>query len=97
MEAVAICQQLQDIDGAVRRARMAVERAPNLYNIRKILGQQLVAAKQYDEASEHLGWCIRRRPSDEQAKELLKAVRSMRRHQQGLPVQAASHSTDARG
>ena len=92
LEAVAVCQQLDDIDGAVARARLACERAPNFYNVHMILGQQLIVAQQYEESIQELNWCIRRRACDEKAKELLQIAQQALRHQRGLPIRASFNS-----
>ena len=89
LEAVAVCQQLNDIDGAVARARLACDRAPNFYNVHKVLGQQLIVAQEFEESIPELNWCIRRRSCDEQAKELLQIAQQALRQQRGLPIRAS--------
>lgn len=56
--------------------RKAVNANPNSYWARRILGQQLLAAGQYQEAKSHLHWCKGRKPNDKQLQqELLLASR----------------------
>ena len=62
---------LGQADAALQAARKAVESSPQGIAERKTLAQELLRAQSYDEAAEHLAWCIRRAPDDAKLKQLL--------------------------
>jgi uncharacterized protein HemY len=51
--------------------RRALALEPNDFRIRHALGTLLCGRQQFDEAEQHLRWCIERRPNDEQLKVFL--------------------------
>ncbi len=93
MQSVALCRSLEDGSRAVKNARLAVERAPNLFDTHRVLAQQLMIEKQYDEAIEQLVWCARIRPSDQQLKQAINAARNARRHDRGVPARTVSRQS----
>jgi tetratricopeptide (TPR) repeat protein len=68
-----------DPSQAEATARWAVRTAPNQYEPRRILANQLLVNGRHDEAIDHYLWCLRRRPHDHQVKKNLEAARGQRR------------------
>lgn len=90
MQSVAICRSVGDGSRAIKNAQQAVEQSPNLFDPHRVLAQQLMIEKHYDAAIEHLMWCVRNRPCDQQLKQTLDAARIARRRDRGIPARAVS-------
>jgi O-antigen ligase/tetratricopeptide (TPR) repeat protein len=66
--------ELGDAAGADRTARGAVAADPNNLQARRALGKWLFSQQQYAEAIEHLEWCKRRNPGDNEIAGWLQAA-----------------------
>ncbi len=66
MEAAAAYAELQNLPERLRCLRWAVELRPYFLPSRRALGDCLYQLGEYEEAEEHLKWCLQRRPHDKQ-------------------------------
>jgi len=69
--------ELSHDDAALESMRLAVQKAPNKYDIRQFSGLQLLEMQRYRQAEPHLRWCLARRPDDAAVrKALVQATKS---------------------
>jgi tetratricopeptide (TPR) repeat protein len=66
-----VFDDLGDRERAVQSARRAVDAAPNHYKSRRNLATVLMEQQQYQDAIEHLRWCLLRYPENQELKKQL--------------------------
>jgi O-antigen ligase len=74
LAAVALYNQLNDSDAALRCAQAAVEADSSSYNAHYHLGLCLLRQPQSVEAKPHFEWCLQRRPNDQELKGYLREI-----------------------
>lgn len=80
---------------ALHAAMQAVDEHPQGIVERKTLARELMVAQRFDEAAEHLAWCVRRAPHDVSLNQLLtECQRRIFQHQ--ADASAAPHATPRR-
>jgi len=60
-----VCHDLGDPNRAIQSAANAVQAAPNHYKSRRNLATTLIETQHYNEAIQHLQWCLLRYPENE--------------------------------
>lgn len=76
-----VAVEIGDLHASQKAAAAAVDRNPNNWKYRKLLATAAYRCEDYATAVEHLAWCSRIRPRDEDVKQLaIKAVKLGRAH-----------------
>lgn len=71
-EAASVARKLGDADLALSYSMEALECTPNDFDLRRSVGQLLLASGDAAAAQEHLRWCVTRRPNDSKVKAALR-------------------------
>ena len=92
LQAHRLHSELGDREAALQSAERALAcDSENLY-VRRALGQSLLGQKRFDQAEEHLAWCIHRAPRDEALRRMHRAAARGRLSQRHGRVQQAMHA-----
>lgn len=87
--------ELGDTEGAVEAARRAVAVAPNHYQAHYHLSQRLEEQGRWAEATEHVRWCLLRRPGHRPLERRLAALRERQLSEAAQPTAVAARENDA--
>ncbi len=74
LEASWACYYLGDLDQSLHCVQEAMRCDPNDYRVRRVLALRLMDRGRFDEAQEHVDWCLNRRPDDPKVKGILREV-----------------------
>lgn len=87
----ALHEKINQTDHALVCLRRAVQEDPANYKYRRRLAFSLFANNQLAESTEHLRWCLRRQPSDQDVQHLLK--KAHKHHRVSVPSEKTAQRT----
>jgi tetratricopeptide (TPR) repeat protein len=90
--AAVVYHQFGDLEKAIDCARGAAEYGPNDFDAHRLLARLLVLNQNFDEALEHLQWCLSRKPDDSRLRADVEAAARSRLIQQSATARLGDFS-----